>query len=90
MNQFYADVAARNKAEYEAWQSLFAKYGESYPDEKREIERMFGREVKDQVEAALRDMAKAAADTPASTRVLSGKALNAIKDFMPELVSGRL
>lgn len=86
--KFYADVAARNKAEYEAWQSLFAKYGESYPDEKREIERMFGREVKDQVEAALRDMAKAAADTPASTRVLSGKALNAIKDFMPELIGG--
>lgn len=86
--KFYAEVAARNKAEYEAWQSLFSKYGETYPDEKREIERMFGREVNEQVETALRDMAKAAADTPASTRVLSGKALNAIKDFMPELIGG--
>ncbi|CDJ41786.1 transketolase, putative [Eimeria tenella] len=86
--KFYAGVAARNKAEYDAWQTLFTKYGEAYPKEKQELGRMFGREVSEQVETALKDMAKAAADTPASTRVLSGKALNAIKDFMPELIGG--
>ncbi|XP_026192447.1 transketolase 1 [Cyclospora cayetanensis] len=84
--KFYADVITRNTQQYEAWQALFAKYGESHPKEKEELERMLSRQVAPQVEQALRDMAKAAEGTPSSTRALSGKALNAIKDFMPELV----
>ncbi|KAL8433813.1 hypothetical protein Efla_005400 [Eimeria flavescens] len=86
--KFYDEVKARNNAIYESWETLFRKYGESFPKEKAEIERAFKGELKKEVEEALRKMARENAKNAASTRVLSGKALNAIKDHMPELIGG--
>ncbi|KAL8271802.1 hypothetical protein Esti_004274 [Eimeria stiedai] len=85
--KFYEDVKARNKLVYDGWEELFKKYGESFPKEKAEVDRVFSGALNEKVEQALREMAKAASG-PASTRVLSGKALNAIKDHMPELIGG--
>lgn len=81
-------MTARNKDIYEAWEALFKKYGEAYPKEKAEIDRMFSGVFDGKVEDALREMAKSATG-PAATRALSGKALNAIKDYMPELVGAQ-
>lgn len=86
--KFYSEVAARNKGIYEAWEALFKKYGESFPKEKAEIDRVFSGVMDEKVETALREMAQAAEGSASSTRVLSGKALNAIKDLMPELIGG--
>lgn len=85
--KFYAEVATRNKGIYEAWDALFKKYGETFPNEKAEIDRMFSKAVDDKVEKALREMAKGTTG-PLSTRAISGKALNAIKDYMPDLIGG--
>lgn len=85
--KFYADVMVRNKAIYEAWEALYKTYGETYPKEKAEVDRIFSGVLDDNVEKALREMAKTSSGA-LSTRVLSGKALNAIKDHMPELFGG--
>ena len=83
--QFYGEVEARNREIYDSCVALYKKYGESFPREKEEIDRMFSGKIEGKVEEALREMAKSSSEA-SSTRALSGKALNATKDYMPELV----
>lgn len=86
--KFYAEVASRNKHIYDTWTSLYKKYGSQYPQEHTEINNMFNNIIDKNVEIKLREMAKNNINAPAATRALSGKALNAIKDFMPQLIGG--
>eukprot|EP00466_Bigelowiella_natans_P006958 jgi/Bigna1/86430/estExt_fgenesh1_pg.C_100228 len=68
------------------WASLFSSYKEKYPTEAAEIERRFAGKLPDGWEKVLPRYTPE--DKPNATRSLSGSALNALAEVLPELVGG--
>lgn len=88
VKKFYEEVQERGERAVAEWNALFDKYKTAYPEEAKEIERMFSREVRPEVFETLKQLGDKAREKGDSTRAHSGRMLNGIKGFMPELIGG--
>lgn len=82
----YHEIADENAKKEEAWNALFTKYCETYPDMKKLWGEYYNADLAD---ALYKDEAYWKTDDKAqATRNLSGEMLNRLKDVMPNLVGG--
>lgn len=88
VQQFYEEVQRTREMEVKDWERRFSEYKTKYPKEGAELEAMFSRTVPAAAVAALRALAKETKTKADSTRAHSGRALNAIKDTLPDLIGG--
>jgi transketolase len=82
----YADTARRNRAARTAWQELRERYAKEFPDLAAELDRRLAGALPEQWDAELAGVG--ADETPAATRKVSGRALNALARTLPELIGG--
>lgn len=84
------DARAEGRKLEEAWNALFAAYGNAHPEKAAEFQRrMAGRLPEDWPQVVERLMAQAEqAQSPEATRVASRKALEILVPALPELVGG--
>lgn len=84
--EHYRHLAEAGKAEEEKWNEMFAAYSEAYPELREELDRWFDEDAAqgliDDDEYWKRE------DKADATRNISGRALNYIKDRLPNLVGG--
>lgn len=81
--------AAQEKAETEAaWNVMFAAYCGEYPDMEAMWKQYFDGEEAVQETLAADEILWARGEKPEATRNLSGKAINRLKDLMPNLIGG--
>lgn len=82
----YAQLARAGAVEQEKWNAMFAAYGETYPELRAELAAWYdeeaGKALFDDEEYWKRE------NKADATRNISGKALNYIKDRLPNLVGG--
>lgn len=82
----YAQLARAGAVEQEKWNAMFAAYGETYPELRAELAAWYDEEAG---KALLDDEEYWKRENKAdATRNISGKALNYIKDRLPNLVGG--
>lgn len=85
MNHFQL-AAKRGKALQAEWESLFKDYSQKYPELATEFERRMRRKLPENWDRDLPTFTSH--DGPLATRAASGKALNAVAPYLPELMGG--
>jgi len=83
---FFKDVAAKNKANYDAWQADYKAWSEANPEMAKELETAIADDV-----PSPEEMFKAipAMESPAeATRVSGAKIINNIAELVPNYISG--
>jgi transketolase len=80
-----AEVAARGRAERDAWERRLVAYSAEHPELAREWRRCLAGQLPDGWDA---DLPRFAAGEKVATRVAAGKAQNAIAKRLPELIGG--
>ncbi|MCU6746074.1 transketolase [Faecalicatena acetigenes] len=83
---FYKELASQGEEKETVWNAMMEEYAREYPDLKAELERWFDEDREDNLIEDV-DFWKREGKAEA-TRSISGKALNYIKDKMPNLVGG--
>jgi transketolase len=83
---FDAGVAARGRAARDAWEMMFARYGDLYPNLADEVVRMQRRELPEGWEQRLPEFTRD--DKGIATRDSSGQVLNALAEGVPWLLGG--
>lgn len=83
--EFYQDVQNEKLKEYQNWLDIFEKYKNQYPDEAKLLDQFFNGDVNDEW---LKDIQFFEANTKIATRSASGKVLNHIAKYVPNLVGG--
>ena len=78
--------AQRNLEAYESWQERLASYGEAYPELHAQFERTLSGILPDEVRGKLPVFDSDAKGM--ATRASSGKVLNVLAPFIPELIGG--
>lgn len=84
-NQFRDTFLARNEKAYDAYQKQFAKYSEKHPVDAARFTSLINLDVKDYLPKVTPTFVEGSS---VSTRVASGKALNAYMLSLPNLIGG--
>ncbi|KAG9123058.1 Transketolase [Ceratobasidium sp. 392] len=84
--EVYAQIAKRGAAKEAEWEKLFAAYKEKYPTEHAELCRRIAGELPEGWESKLPTYK--VGDPAIASRSLSEKVLQAISDYIPDLVGG--
>jgi len=77
-------LRARGALRRTAWEDTFKRYGEAHPELAAELTRIISGELPADLESRL----PVASDKPMATRVSSGKVINALAPYLPELWGG--
>jgi len=83
---FYKGASERGVSAHKKWQETFEAYKGKYPAEAADIERRFSGALPEDIVASLPRFTPA--DKADATRNLSGKALNALAERLPEMFGG--
>jgi transketolase len=86
VSKLYSEAGKKGASKVNAWNELFAKYKNSYPDLAAEFERISRHELPEGWKNKLPVFHPKDGTVP--TRKASGKVLNAIAEFFPELIGG--
>jgi len=85
VTEFYKDVQNENKKDYESWLKLYEDYKEKFPEAAKLLEQYFNGNISDEW---LKTITPFEANTKIATRSASGKVLNHIAKYIPNLVGG--
>jgi transketolase len=85
-DHFSDNLGRRGATQSGAWQSLFQRYRQEYPDQAEQIDRISRRELPAGWETALPEFP--ASEAGLSTRDASGRVLNAVAQRIPWIVGG--
>ncbi|MBB5709217.1 transketolase [Sphingomonas xinjiangensis] len=83
---FGGAIAARGKPAREAWEALFARYGEAYPEEAAQLQDLRRGKIKDGWQDAIPSFPEDAKGL--ASRDSGGKVLNALAPVIPALMGG--
>lgn len=86
VSQLYGEAGKKGALKVKEWYELFTRYKNSYPELAAEFERISRHELPEGWETKLPVFN--AKDGTVATRKASGKVLNAIADYFPELIGG--
>lgn len=86
VRELFAARAKALRAEYDQWQTMFAKYSEEFPELRERWNQMTGRVVPAEIEDTL--FRKIDCEKPTATRASSGLALQEIAQLVPSLWGG--
>ncbi|MBS1518165.1 MAG: transketolase [Bacteroidetes bacterium] len=84
--EVYRAAGDRGKNKKKEWDKLFSNYKQKYPDESKELLSLLKGEFKNGWEKAFPVFK--AEDGQTATRAASGKTLNAIAEFFPQMIGG--
>lgn len=83
---YYEDVKYQKIKNYDAWQDLFTKYSETYPNLAKELLRRFSGVLPEGWEDALPEFSHDETGRP--TRMANAEIINRLAGILPELVGG--
>lgn len=86
VSQLYGEAGKKGALKVKEWNELFTRYKNSYPELAAEFERISRHELPEGWKTKLPVFN--AKDGSVATRKASGKVLNAIADYFPELIGG--
>lgn len=84
--KFFRDIGEKGNKKKNDWEKMFLEYSEKFPDESKEIDRLMKGEFLAGWEKAFPVFT--ADEGMMSTRSASGKTLNAIADYFPQMIGG--
>lgn len=86
VRELFAKRAAELLPQYEAWQSMFAQYRQTYPEQAELWDKMMGKVVPPNIEEKI--LPNIDCEKPAATRVASGMVIQEAAKLVPSLWGG--
>ncbi|MFZ1321980.1 MAG: transketolase [Ignavibacteria bacterium] len=84
--EFFRDKGGKGKEKRNEWKKMYSEYSEKFPDESKEIDRLLKGEFIEGWEKAFPVFTTD--DGMMATRSASGKTLNAIAEYFPQMIGG--